>query len=325
MAEQPALGAVYLLIGSDRPKVLRALERLRGRFSGDAIEVLSAQDSTGDDAVAACNAMGLFGDSGRLVIIEEVERWKAADVAALEAYLADPAPGSVLALVGEDLRKESPLAKLVAKRGEVLVFDVAKRDLPRWVGEQFTRLGAQADANACRALVTVVGDDLLALSTEVEKLAAWAAGEPIDEHAVELLAAPHGEASPFALSDAWGVRDRAALLRACESALERSGDPPSVRVPRIVGTLVQHVGRVTKAQRLAARGVRPEDSLKELGDGRRPVHVFVARKAFAHSRNYSPKELEDALVRLATLDFGLKGGSRLSARFELERALAEIT
>jgi DNA polymerase-3 subunit delta len=323
--DEPPLKPVYLLSGSDRPKVLRALERLRARFSADAIEMLSAQDSTGDDAAAACNAMGLFGDSGRLVIVEQVERWRAADVAAVEAYLRDPAPKSVLALIGEDLRRDSALVKLAAKHGDALVYDVAKRDLPRWVGEQFTRLGAEADATACRVLVALVGDDLVALSAEVEKLAAWAAGAPIDDVAVELLAAPHGDAPPFALTDAWGARDRAALMRACDSALERSGEPPSARIPRILGTLVVHVGRVAKAQRLAAEGVRPGDALKELGDGRRPVHRFVAEKAFAHARNYAPEELEDAVVRLAELDLAFKGASRLSARLELERALAEIT
>jgi DNA polymerase III delta subunit len=323
--EPQQLKPVYLLTGSDRPKVLRALERLRARFGEEATAVLSAQDQSGDDAVAASNAMGLFGTSGRLVVVEHVERWKAADASAVAAYLEDPAPGNVLALLAEDLRKDAALIKTVAKHGEVLAYDVSKRDLPKWVGEQFTRLGAQADANTCRALVAVVGEDLTALSAEVEKLAAWAAGEPINEIAVELLAAPHGDAPTFAVTDAWGARDRAALLRACELALERSGDPQSSRIARIVGTLVKQVRMVTVAQRLAAEGVRPSDSCKELGDGGRPVHRFVAEKAFAHSRNYSPEELEDALVRLAALDHALKGGSRLPARLELDRTLAAIT
>jgi DNA polymerase III subunit delta len=325
MADQPPLEPVYLLAGSDRPKVRRALARLRARFAHDAVEVLSAVVASGADAVAACNALGLFGGSDRLVVVEEVERWKSADVSSLAGYLGDPAPGSVLALVAEDVRKDAPLAKLVAKRGSLLRYEVTKRDLPRWVGDQFVRLGAQADANACRALIAVVGDDLTALAAEVEKLAAWAAGDPIDQQAVEQLAVSHGDTPSFALSDAWGARDGSSLLRAGELSLERSGDPPSARIARMVGVLVQHVGRVARAQRLAAQGVRPSDALKELGDGRRPVHRFVAEKAFAHARNYSPEELEHVLVRLAGLDLALKGDSRLPARLELERTLAQIT
>jgi DNA polymerase-3 subunit delta len=321
--EQP-LKPVYLLTGTDRPKIRRALERLRARFADGAVEVLSAQGARGEDAVAACNAMGLFGEGGRLVVVEDVEAWKADDASALAAYLADPAPASVLALLGEGVRKDSALVKACTKHGDVLSYEVTKRDLPRWVGEQFARLGAQADAGASRALIDLVGDDLVALATEAEKLAAWAGGEAIDAQAVELLAAPLASAPLFAVTDAWGGRDGAALLAACELALERSPDPPSSTIPRVVGTLTHHVGRVAKAQQLAEQGVRPGDATKELGDSRRPVHRFVAEKAFAHARNYSREELEDALVRLAVLDLALKGNSRLPARLELERALVEL-
>jgi DNA polymerase-3 subunit delta len=325
VSELQTLRSVYLLTGGDRPKIGRALERLRARFGDGAVETLSARDASGEDAVAVCNALGLFGGDGRLVIVEDVDAWKAADSSAVAVYLSDPTPASVLALVGEGIRKDSPLAKTCAKHGELLSYDVTKRDLPRWVGEQLGRLGAQADASACRALVDLVGDDLIALATEVEKLAVWAAGEPIDERAVELLAAPHANAPLFAVTDAWGGRDGAALVAACELALERSAAPQSSTIPRIVGTLTQHVGRVAKAQRLGEQGIRPADATKALGDTRRPVHRFVAEKAFTHAGNYSREELEDALVRLAALDLALKGGSRLPARLELERALVDLT
>ena len=39
----------------------------------------------------------------------------------------------------------------------------------------------------------------------------------------------------------------------------------------------------------------------------------------------SADELRDVTVRLAELDFALKGGSRLPLELELERALVEIT
>ena len=55
----------YLLLGSDRPKIRRALSRLRARFAAESVELLDADAATGADAVAACNALGLFGDDGR--------------------------------------------------------------------------------------------------------------------------------------------------------------------------------------------------------------------------------------------------------------------
>jgi DNA polymerase-3 subunit delta len=320
VAEPPELEPVYLLTGSDRPKITRALERLRRRFAEGAVESLSAPQASGDDAVAACNALGIFGGAGRLVVVDGVDSWKAADVKAVGAYLDDPAPTSVLALVADQLRSDAPLAKLCAKAGELLVYDVARRDLPRWIGEQFSRLGANADPAACRALVAVVGDEPAALATEIEKLASWAAGEPIDEQAVELLAVPHAQAPPFAVTDAWGARDLTALLAACERTLERTGDPLSRVVSRLVGILASHVARVRECQVLAAEGVPVRDAAGRLG-----VHRFVAEKSFAHAGNYAREELENALVRLAGLDLALKGASRLPVELELERTLVAIT
>jgi len=46
----------------------------------DATEHLSARETSGPDAVAACNSLGLFVGEGRLVIVHDAERWKAADV-----------------------------------------------------------------------------------------------------------------------------------------------------------------------------------------------------------------------------------------------------
>jgi DNA polymerase-3 subunit delta len=70
------LKPVYLISGSDRPKIRLALERLRNHFEEGAVEVLGADEHPAEDAVAACNALGLFGGEGRLVIVEDVDAWK---------------------------------------------------------------------------------------------------------------------------------------------------------------------------------------------------------------------------------------------------------
>ena len=311
------LKPTYLITGSDRPKVARAVRRLRERIGADAAETLDAAETSGDDAVAACNALGLFGAGTRLVVVDDVERWKAPDAKAVAEYLSSPAPGTVLALVGEGIKADAPLAKACAKAGEVLRYEAPrKRDLPAWVADQFARRSAHADADACRALAELVGDDLDALALEVEKLATWAGGETIGVRDVALLAVPHSEASVFSLTDAWGQRDVAGALRACDSLLERS----SREITSIAGLLASHVGKVRACQALAAEGVRPRDAA-----GRLKMHPFAAEKAFAQAANFSVEELRAVTVRLAALDAALKGRSRISGELELARALLDIT
>jgi DNA polymerase III subunit delta len=313
------LKPAYLLTGSDRPKIVRALRRLRDRIGDDATEHLDARDASAADVIASCNSMGLFGGE-RLVVVEEVERWKAADVKELAAYLAAPAPATVLALVAEELKADAPLAKAVAKTGQVLQYEVPKRKLPEWVAEQFGRYGAKADADACRALVEMVGDNFDELQSEVDKLATWAAGQPVTLRDVEQMAAGRAETAIFSLTDAWGRRDVAGVLSSAESIMERSHRPRSGELMRIIASLVGHVGRVRRCQRLADQGVRPRDAA-----GRLKMHPFAAEKAFGQAANFSAEELGYAIVRLSELDAAAKGGSRMPADLELERALIDVT
>ena len=308
------------MAGSDRPKIDRAVQRLRARFAADAVELHAAVDETGEDVVAACNALGLFGGDGRLIVVDGVEVWKAADAKAIAAYLKAPAPGTTLALVAGELKKDAPIAKAVAAAGDVLVWDVAQRGLPGWVAEQFKAQGAAAEPEACRTLIELVGDDLYELATEVDKLAVWAADERVTQADVEALVAPRAEASSFALTDAWGARDVAAVLRASEALLERTGDPRSRTIPRVVGILTSHVARVRACQALESAGLSSKEAAAKL-----KLHPFYVQKLYAQARNFSPEELRRVTVRLAQLDHALKGGSRLAPDLELERAFVEIT
>jgi DNA polymerase-3 subunit delta len=316
MSAEPLL-PVYLLTGSDRPKHTRALRRLRARFGPESVENLSAQDATGADAVASCNALGLFAGEGggRLVVVHGIERWRKGDLDAIAAYLSEPVPGAVLALVAEEPLRGSGLVELCKKRGQVLHYDVPKpSNLHAWVRSEFERLGGNADTEAARALVELVGHDVVALAGEVEKIVAWAGGEAIGRSDVQQLAAHGREAAAWALTDSWGARDLPGVLAACEHALERR-EPFALAV-----ALATHVGRVRAAQALAEEGLRARDIAVRL-----KIKEFPARKALQHAENYSAEELGAALVRLAELDAALKGASRLAPELELERALVDIT
>lgn len=318
------LAAVYLITGTDRPKVTRALRRLRERVGEAATEILSAHDASGEDVAAACNAMGLFTVERRLVVVEDVERWKAADLKALEPYLKGPAPTTVLALVGDDVKRDSALAKAVAKAGEILVFDLPKRgrkaDLPRWVEGQLKERGVLIDHEAARALVDLVGESPHELATEVDKLATWADGERIGEREVADLVPARAETPPFDLTDAWGRRDVAATLAASERIMERSGDATRDVLLRIAGLLTAHVGRVRDCRRLDAEGVPPGAAAERLKRNR-----FYVQKLYEQAGNFSEEELDDAVVRLARLDLALKGGSKLPGELEFTRALIDVT
>jgi len=320
---------VYLLTGSDRPKIATALARLRRHFPPEAVEVASALEISGDEAVGLCNAGSLFGER-RLVVVEDVDGradgdgrrrggWKAADTEAVAAYLADPAPGTVLALVGEDVRKTSALRKACEKGGQVLEYEAPKKELHAWVAEQFRQRAVRAEPEACAALLQLVGDDPRALAAEIDKLAVWAAGEPIGEREVEALVAPVADLPVYELTDAWAARDAARALAVSETLFERESRQRRETAARLTGALGGHLGRLRTIKRLADEGVPSKDAASTL-----KLNPYYARRLYAQAEGFSAEELRDAVVRLAELDGALKGQSKLAPDLEVQRALVDL-
>ena len=326
------LKAVYLITGGDRPKIARALQRLRTRFDANSVEHLSALEASVADVVASCNALGLFGgdDRSRLVLVEDVDGrrdgdgrlgggWKVKELEAILSYLEEPSPATVLALVGEEIKPDSALAKACRKAGDVLVFDVTKRELPKWVVEQFKQAGVAVDFETARRLIELVGDGPEQLAIEVDKLATWADGGPVTAADVDALAIRTAEASSFELTDAWGERDTGAALASAELLLERSERNRRDALPRLAAILGSHVARVRQCKAWEEEGFTAKEAAAKL-----KRHEFYVRKLFGQAANYSRDELGEATVRLARLDLALKGGSKLPGDLELDRMLVEV-
>jgi DNA polymerase III delta subunit len=326
------LKPVYLITGGDRPKVELALGRLRGRFEQGSIERLIAagkDGASGTDVVAACNAGTLLlGD--RLVLVTEVDgrrdergrlggAWKADDVEAVVEYLRSPAPGTVLCLVGEEVRKDSALAKACAKAGDVLVYEVDKRKLDGWVAERFRQRGVAVESDACKALVEIVGEDKLALALEIDKLATWADGEPIGSDEVHRMVARLADEPPWALTDAWGKRELAVALAVVEAELDRSPRPRRDEAAALGARLGAHLVKLTRMKALGELGVRPKEAAAKLG-----MKEFPAQKLARQAEAFSVEELRDAMLRVARLDHALKGGSKLPPELELQLAVTDV-
>ncbi len=308
------LKPVYLICGSDWPKVDAAMARLRARFPEESIEQLSIGDE-GVDVVAACNALDLLGGP-RLVLVRGVEALAEAEGEAIAAYLSSPTPETCLALFGGGgLDPKSALVRAVDAAGESRFFDAPDRkQAADWVVKRFGSEGVTCPLPVARRLVELVGEDMGDLAPEVEKLVVFARGEPPEVEDVEALVPPQIEIKPWEITDAWGRRDSATMIALAVADIDAPGD-----VSRVVAQLSAHVRKVWRAASLLERGATQGDVAKELG-----MKPYPAQKLVAQAQRFGAAELGGAIVRLSQLDLAVKGGSRLNARFELELALAEI-
>jgi DNA polymerase-3 subunit delta len=320
---------VYLVTGSDRPKVDTALGRLRRHFQPESVELLTALETSGAEAAALCNAASLFGDE-RLVVVNEIDGvkadrgrrggWRAADAEAIASYLEAPAPATVLALVAEELKPSSALWKACAKAGSVLSYEIKKGKLNDWVASQFAERGVRPEPDAVNALVALVGEDLRALKVEIDKLATWAGDEPIGEREVTALVASNADVPGYELTEAWATREIGRVLELSEIVFDRDEKPRRDVAPRLVGTLNAHLSRLRAIKHLAAEGVSSKDAASRL-----KLNPYYASKLYRQAEAFSEEELDDAVVRLAELDGALKGQSKLQPDLEVQRTLVALT
>ena len=188
------------------------------------------------------------------MIVAGVEQVEGSRREGSASYLASPTPDTVLALVAEELKPDSPLAKAVAKAGQVLAYTVAEAELSQWVAEQFKAAGVRAEPEACAALArSSSATTSHQLATEIDKLATWAGDEPIGEREVEALAAAVAETPTFALTDAWALRDVAPDARGERDDLRARGHGAPRRArpdsPALSATTSRRVRRVPEARR----------------------------------------------------------------------------
>ena len=323
------LDPVYLIGGTDRPKVELAIRRLRARVRAEdgSVEELAArrheddgEGLDGEEATGSCNALGLFGGT-RLLVVSGAEIWgddakAGADLDALAAYLPAPAPDAVLALLTAGEVPKSRLRSLVETAGTVLAFDLPGREGQReWLRKQASRAGAELDGGALTRLLELAGDDSQALASEVEKLGLWSRGETITAERVDDLCVLTADTPPWDLTDALGDRRPADALR----VLGRLLDGPDGDVPRWLPSIARHLRQLAVAQRIGEQGGGPKDIARELG----LRSEFVARKLARQAGRWSPGQLSAALVRIAMVERETRGEGVLRDRFALERALTE--
>lgn len=321
------LKPAYLICGSDRPKVRRAVARLRRRIvdeSGNDLNV-AVFDAERDAVTAVVEAASTpsFVLGTRLLLVTSAHRYKVRERQALVAYLKEPMPDTVLAVEGETFAKDDALLKAVARVGDVLRFDLPRRyELAGWVRERAAAHRLEMGTAEARHLLALAGEEPERLEREIEKLAAYCRGGPATTAAIDAVCSPAIETKVFDLMDAVGRRERARAFRCLEEVYAHGEDPQAVFY-----ALVRHVRLLEQA--LAAGDASPSDLAKTLR-----VHPFTAKKLLEQRHSYDRARLGRALAALAGADAALhgrpvatlesSGGVSHGDRFTLELALARL-
>lgn len=310
----PAFKPAYLIHGDDHGRIAERRARLRALAEAESgtqgIEVFEGEAASADAVVSALSAM-TFAIGRRFLIVDGVERWKAADAElAARAMEAIPAETTVVFFGREEGRAKVPEALLAAVRGaggDVSNEQTVKPwELARWAVRQAASLGLSLHPAAAGVLVRIVGERQQRLLRELEKVALELGAEPgaapiaLDAEALEELVAASAERRSWTLADALVAGDAAAATRSYLE-LRAQGE-------RLAGLLFTIARRLRDALDVATRLAGGESAAQVRRGLRMPPKA--AERFIADVQRRDVASLRTALAIVADLELASRGGSR---------------
>jgi DNA polymerase-3 subunit delta len=303
----PAFKPAYLIHGDDHGRIAERRARLRALAEAESgvggIELFEGDAASAESVAAALNAM-TFAIGRRFLIVDGVERWKAAEVATVAAVLADLPPDTTVAFFArEEGRTKVPaaLVQAVEKAGGDVRAEMTVKpwELPKWVVARAAEQGIEIHPAAAKALVQYVGDRQQRLLREAEKLALeLGPGVRIDVEHVEAMAALSAERKVWTLADALLAGDGAAAARAYLQLREQG--------ERVGGLLYAMVSRMRTGLEVALRleaGETPAEVRRTLRMPTRAAEAFLRDVQRTDSTR-----LRTAIELFADLELASRGG-----------------
>lgn len=264
-------------------------------------EVLPADEADATGIIGRAQMVPVLAPR-RVILVRGADRLGARDLQALAAYLDAPVPTASLIFSAAKLDMRTRFAQVLLRQAVVCRFERPQgEELRAWVRERLARRQRRIGDEALDLLLSLVGEELHRLESELEKLALYLGdrveAEPGD---VEALGAPGRFRTVFDLTGALGSRPLDLALAALRDLLEGGEEPLA-----ILGMMARRYRMLIRA-RLALDGGMAELGLAS-SVGIPPRHVpALARQARALSR----EALEAGLEALRQADLELKSGAK---------------
>lgn len=274
------LSGVYLFCGPEEYTKDHYASRLRKKVDSSPLPEFNhvyfnaSTDKLSDleDAIYALPYMCDF----KLIEITHLEMAKitADDIDEYERIFSDiPEYLAILMVLradtqSEEARKSSSAAsglgafsKVVKRHGLIVEFDNEKADkLTTWISRHFASKNVSFDANVPREIISICGNDMYILQSEITKLCEVFSGTPLTTNDVRKYCCANSSFKYFDLASALTRRDVASAKRIWESL-----DIPRDEIPMALGFLVRKYTEMLVVKTGIDSGKSQEQLAKDLG------------------------------------------------------------
>lgn len=315
------IAPLYLLFGAEKYLRNQAAKAITEKVLHDSplrefneTEV-SLNDTDFLEAIYTAEQMPMISPR-RVVKITEINKLKEPDEDFLTRYVERPAEFSVVIFIADDLDKRRRFAKTLLDNCVSVEFaNLSDMELLVWAKGKLKELNAQADDKALRQIVGLVGNNVLKLTNEIEKLATAALPDSIITYElVEKLVPNSREISNFELSDYLLNKNRIRALQTLNKILNDGAEPLM-----LLGLIANNFRRLFLAKELMRQGVDRKEVARTIG---LPFHK--QEEFLATARRADAEKLSWSLKRIAQADLSIKT-SKATPRMQIEMLVTELS
>ncbi len=327
---------LHILIGEDDYSLRQALEEIKKAVGDPAAlttntTVFDGKTVTLEQLRNACETVPFLAEK-RLVVVEGLlERFEpprkngrknasrqveqAEEIKKIVDSVKKLPPFTELVLIGGSVKAANPLLRELSVMTKPRSFPMLKPlQLSQWIERRVKEAGGSLSPQAVAALVRFVGNDLWAMSSEVDKLVLYTAGRRIEEADVKAVVSYAREESVFTMVDAV-LEFRVGVAQETLQRLFRQGAAPV----QLLVMLSRQVRIIFLVKEMRAQGKPRNEIQTKLG----LTSDFLVRKAWEQSDKYSPARLRELYHRLLETDVSIKTG-KLEGEIALNILVAEL-
>ncbi|MDO5329688.1 MAG: DNA polymerase III subunit delta [Coriobacteriia bacterium] len=284
------LKPAYLIIGTDKLKRKKVLDRLNTRLSehGDMSMNTSIFDGDDTDAIiSACNTIPFVTDI-RYVQVNNAEKLKSDQII---SYLENPTKTTILTLICDKLNKNSKLYKSIDKSC-IINCEAPKKYM---IADQLCQLH-NIEKAAAERLVELLGEDTLLLDSQIKKILIATENKKITINDVNTHVSKSVASKPWDFTNAFAARDLKTALNTFHSMDNGSEyillPMTCTRIKELIGT-------------------------KTVGEQNLGLQNWQVKNHYRWANNYTMDELKNILNLALDCEVKMKSTSDSAGAFEL--------
>jgi len=308
---------VYLLYGTEQYLIKYYKKRLKDAIIGDDTMNYSFYQGQGVSAgeiIDIGNTMPFFSER-RLIILEDTDIFKAG-AEELSDYIKAAPEYLYLIIIESSADKRTKLYKTVNSTGSAVEIKAYTGDEQlRWITGMLSRDSKKMTINDMHYLVSLTGDDMVNISSEIEKLISYSGErEVITKEDIDAIVSRQIGDHIFKMVEAMGRRDQTRALEYYYDLLAKR-EPPF----KILALITRQFNLILQAKELKQNRLLDKDIAAKIG-----VNPYFVKDYINQGNSFEIRTLIDALEACAQADEDIKTG-KMGDKLSVELLIVEFS